>query len=154
MKKYISILAAGLTAVFALASCEEDHSYEDLSDPVLSYYQLTGEWQLAEWRGEDMTSGDRYVYVSLESRDRTFNIYQNLDSAVPVHYSGTYELVYDEENGVNLVNGLYDHEFGFWNSDYIVRLQDEDTMVWTSAADDADISVYRRAEIPAGIAGE
>ncbi len=119
----------------------------------MSYYQISGEWHLTEWRGEDMTSGDRYVYISLESRDRAFNIYQNLDSAVPVRYSGTYELVYDEENGVNLVNGVYDHEFGFWNNDYIVRLQDEDTMVWTSSADDTDISVYRRADIPGEVAG-
>lgn len=147
MKNILELWACALI-IFGFTACSEDHSYEDDSDPVIAYYQIVGTWQLVEWNGESMGTDGRYVYMVLESKDRVFTIYQNLDTAQPRDLSGTFELEYDEDAGVNLVSGMYDHEFGFWNNDYIVTKPDNDTMVWTVSGNDSDVSVYKRCELP------
>ncbi|MGM9738100.1 MAG: hypothetical protein ACI3ZT_06780 [Candidatus Cryptobacteroides sp.] len=146
MKNILKLWALAAVLV-GFQACSEDHSYEDESDPVLSYYQIVGTWKLTEWNGEDMESGDRYVYMVLESKERTFKIYQNIESAQPREMTGTFELVYDDEACVNIVSGMYDHEFGFWNNDYIVTKKDEDTMIWTVSGNPSDVSVYRRYSV-------
>ena len=60
---------------------------------------------------------------------------------------------YDEDEGVNVISGIYDHEYGLWANDYIVTLKDADSMVWTSVSDPEDVSVYIRAELPEDIQG-
>lgn len=60
---------------------------------------------------------------------------------------------YDEDEGVNVISGIYDHEYGLWANDYIVTLKGADSMVWTSVSDPEDVSVYIRSELPEDIQG-
>lgn len=147
MKNILKLWAFALI-VSGVAACSEDHSYDDDSAPVLSYHQIVGTWQLTEWNGEPLGTDGRYVYMVLESKERTFSVYQNIDTAQPRELSGTFELGYDDNEGINYVSGMYDHEFGFWSNDYVVTKPDEDTMVWTVYGDEGDVSVYKRRELP------
>ncbi|MGM9741173.1 MAG: hypothetical protein ACI3ZP_11275 [Candidatus Cryptobacteroides sp.] len=147
MKKVLYILTLAVIIPFC-NSCSDDHTYEDTADPVLSYYQIVGTWRLTEWNGEEIDSDARYFYMVLESKERTFTIYQNLDSANPYSMTGTFSLEYDEEEEINVVSGMYDHEFGFWSHEYRVIKTDDDTMVWTAIDDPEDVSVYKRSTLP------
>ena len=150
MKNILLILAA-LAAVLTLFSCQKDHSWSDDSDPKLSYNQILGSWQLSVWNGNDMTGSDTWCYLELKS-DReiekmVFRLYQNLSTAEPVDRTGIFELEYDEDLRCNLVSGRYDHEYGFWADDYIVRLLDKDTMEWRPLKSSSeDVSIYRRID--------
>jgi len=144
MKLRISAILALAGLLCCLSACQKDRSYEDNTDPAISYYQITGTWQLTEWKGEKIDGQERYVYMTLESKEQTFGIYQNLDSAQPRHLTGSFELEYDEDEGVNVISGLYDHASGFWNNEYVITSITEDMMEWTVKGDPTDVSVYRR----------
>lgn len=147
MRKIIGFISL-ISAVLAFQSCKVDHSYESSDDPVLSYYQITGTWKLSEWKGESIEDDGRFFYMVLESKDTKFTVYHNLDSARPISLTGTFSLEYDEDEGVNVVSGLYDHEYGLWANDYIVSKKGDDKMVWTAVSDPGDVSVYARTELP------
>lgn len=147
MRKIIGFISL-ISAVLAFQSCKVDHSYESSDDPVLSYYQITGTWKLSEWKGESLDGDGRFFYMVLESKDTKFTVYHNLDSARPISLTGTFSLEYDEDEGVNVVSGLYDHEYGLWANDYIVSKKGDDKMVWTAVSDPGDVSVYVRTALP------
>lgn len=152
MKKIFGFISL-ISAILAFQACEVDHSYESTDDPVLSYYQIAGTWKLSEWKGANIGDDGRFFYMTLVSKDAEFTIWHNLDSARPISLTGTFTMEYDEDEGVNVISGIYDHEYGLWANDYIVTLKDADSMVWTSVSDPEDISVYIRAELPEDIQG-
>ena len=147
MRKIFGFISL-ITAVLAFQSCKVDHSYESSDDPVLSYYQIAGTWKLSEWKGVSIEDDGRFFYMVLESKDTKFTVYHNLDSARPITLTGTFGLEYDEDEGVNVVSGMYDHEYGLWANDYIVRMRDKDTMVWVALSDPGDVSIYVRTTMP------
>lgn len=147
MKKIFGFISL-FSAILAFQACEVDHSYESTDDPVLSYYQIAGTWKLSEWKGESLEGDARFFYMVLESKDTRLTVYHNLDSARPISLSGAFDLEYDEDEGVNVISGLYDHEYGLWANDYIVRMNGDDKMVWTAVSDPEDVSVYVRTKLP------
>lgn len=77
------------------------------------------------------------------------------------HLTGNFSLVYKEDKGQNIISGWYDHDSGFWASDYIVTTVTADSMTWistgttsgpqtvstkTTQVPNRDICVYRRCD--------
>lgn len=141
---FLSVLLCG-----CLHACEEDHSYIDPVDPVISVFQLSGTWRLTQWRDENLSGVERYCYLKIESKENRFELYQNFDSAQPRHITGSFSLKYDEELGHNIIRGVYDHASGYWNNDYVISNFNNRSMTWTVQEDALDVSIYTRCpEIP------
>lgn len=141
--------ALSVIVCIGLQACEEDHTYIDDTDPVISTYQLAGNWQLTKWHGEVLDGSQRYCYLHIDSKDRKFEIYQNFDSSQPRRLTGTFTLKYDEVQGVNIIKGIYDHASGYWNNDYIINDFTSQSMEWIVIGNPEDVSVYTRCdEIP------
>ena len=73
-KSFISFVAIILLAV----SCRQE-------EPVTIEYlevnanNISGSWELVEWNGAALQSGT-YVFLNIVRNDKTFTMYQNLDS--------------------------------------------------------------------------
>lgn len=113
---------------------------------------VAGSWQLSMWMGEPMPEGS-YVYIDLVRSDRTYTMYQNIDSHNTRTITGRY---YIEQNdmGESVIRGLYDHSVGEWNNRYIIKSLTANEMIWQAEGNPSDVSVYERCEIPTDIAGE
>ena len=143
MKTLFRILFLALLP-FGFGACDDDHSYFDDAPKEISYSEVAGCWQLTQWNGTALDDS-RYFYITLDRRDKTFEIYQNFDSAKSRRLTGTYTLTYDEEKG-NTISGIYDHASGAWNHDYRIDGPERETMTWTVLDDPTDVSVYTRCE--------
>lgn len=158
--KFFNAIFAVLAASAVMCSCEKDHTYEDDSDPEIALYQITGTWKLESWSYGQIPEGV-YSYIVLDSKENTFEIYQNVDSPYSRHLTGNFSLVYKEDKGQNIISGWYDHDSGFWASDYIVTTVTADSMTWistgttsgpqtvstkTTQVPNRDICVYRRCD--------
>ena len=69
-----------LAAATALISCDN----KDQSQPVPEYLDvnannISGKWELVEWNGSALEAGT-YVFLEIVRNDRSYKIYQNLDS--------------------------------------------------------------------------
>ncbi len=138
----LSVLVATL---FFLGACgEDDHSYPEVYPTKIVHSQISGTWQLTQWNGAGIADG-LYFYITLESRDQKFTIYQNFDSAKARHQTGTYLLNYEESEG-NTITGVYDHASGFWNYTYLIDNLTKENMTWTATDDTTDISIYTRCD--------
>ena len=102
MKRFKNILASALAALsFFAVSCDRN----DMTEPQVEYLDvnannISGKWELVEWNGNALTAGT-YVFMEIVRNDRTFKIYQNLDSFsdVPHVVSGSYYIETDPELG-------------------------------------------------------
>ena len=110
---------------------------------------IAGEWQLESWCGTALAEGS-YVYIEFTRADRTFCIYQNIDSAEPRLRTGRYNITIDAEFGA-IIRGQYDYGAGDWAHRYIVDELTADRMIWTAKDDPSDVSIYVRTTIPANI---
>lgn len=142
------ILLVGVT------SCNDDD--ELATEPTLevNFANIAGTWCLSEWNGTQLDDS-RYFYITLNRKavdgKRTFEIYQNFDSATSRHITGSFDLEYDEDWG-DIISGEYDYWMGEWTSPYIVTELRTGSMIWTMKDDTTDVSVYTRcAEVPADI---
>lgn len=141
--RHLRYLLTVIAVLLAVACTEKvDPAVPDL--PV-TYANLDGVWELSTWKGEPLADGS-WCYLVLHRRDKTFSIFQNLASMDVREYSGTFVLEEDEyENYV--INGEYDWGNGPWtNSYYVTRITSDGMMTWISAADDTDVSVYKKIE--------
>ena len=91
-----------------------------------------------------------YLYLELVRNDRTFTLYDNLDSFGAVVRTGRYVIETDPELGA-VIRGNYDFSGGDWNHRYVVRSLTAGEMVWVATDDPRDVSVYVRTEIPADV---
>ena len=76
--KFFNAIFAVLAASAVMCSCEKDHTYEDDTDPEIALYQITGTWKLESWSYGQIPEGV-YSYIVLDSKENTFEIYQNVD---------------------------------------------------------------------------
>ena len=107
---------------------------------------ISGKWELVEWSGVTMTDGT-YVFIDIVRNDRTYTIYQNVDSFqnVPHVVTGSYYLEIDPEIGA-VIRGNYDHDSGDWAHRYIITDLTADQMTWT-AKDNLDyVQKFKRVE--------
>ena len=144
--KFILLLAMTVLAV----ACNNKTTPQETADPVLSYYKLAGTWKLAEWNGVSYDNSITYVYLTLDSKEQTFTLYSNMDSYYPEVRSGLFDLEYDYDLQYNVLTGYYDYSFGFFQYDYRVLLEGNDTMIWMAIGAN-DKCVYKRSEVPEGL---
>ena len=148
MNTFKKIMTAALVALSFLAvSCDRN----DTSEPQEIYLDvnannISGKWELVEWNGAALTSGT-YVFLDIVRNDRSFKIYQNLDSFsnVPHVVSGLYNLETDPELGA-IIRGTYDHDSGDWAHRYIIKDLTETKMTWVAKDDQDFVQKFVRVE--------
>ena len=141
----VKMLIAAAFAVMSLISCTEKPEvtveYIDVNANNIS-----GRWELVEWNGAPLTEGT-YVYLDIVRNDRTYTMYQNLDSFtnVPHKVTGSYYIEYDPELGA-ILRGNYDHDSGDWAHRYIVKDLTATEMYWIAKDDRTFIQKYVRVD--------
>lgn len=141
----VKMLIAAAFAVMSLISCTEkpEVTVEYLD---VNANNISGKWELVEWNGAPLTEGT-YVYLDIVRNDRTYTMYQNLDSFtnVPHKVTGSYYVEYDPELGA-ILRGNYDHDSGDWAHRYIVKDLTSDQMYWIAKDDDGFVQKFRRID--------
>ena len=148
MKRFKNILASALAALsFFAVSCDRN----DMTEPQVEYLDvnannISGKWELVEWNGNALTAGT-YVFMEIVRNDRTFKLYQNLDSFanVPHVVSGLYYIETDPELGA-IIRGVYDHDSGDWAHRYIIKDLTASEMTWVAKDDPEFVQKYVRVE--------
>lgn len=139
------MLIAAAFAVMSLISCTEkpEVTVEYLD---VNANNISGKWELVEWNGAPLTEGT-YVYLDIVRNDRTYTMYQNLDSFtnVPHKVTGSYYIEYDPELGA-ILRGNYDHDSGDWAHRYIVKDLTATEMYWIAKDDRTFIQKYVRVD--------
>ena len=112
---------------------------EDAPQLEVNAHNISGQWQLVQWNGETLAEGT-YVYLDIVRNDKTYTMYQNMDSFtnVPHVITGSYHLSTDVELGA-VIRGTYDHDSGEWSHRYIIQGLTADEMFWV-ATDDLSFS--------------
>lgn len=136
MKKILILLSI---IAIAAVSCEKDSMPEEAPQLEVNANNISGQWELVEWNGISLTEGT-YVYLDIVRNDKTYTMYQNLDSFsnVPHVVTGSYRLSTDEELGA-IIRGTYDHDSGEWSHRYIIKSLTANEMLWV-ATDDLSFS--------------
>ena len=73
-KSFVSVLFASLI----LASCGKEQP-EVIEYLDVNANNISGSWQLVDWNGAPLQEGT-YVFINLVRNDRTYTMYQNIDS--------------------------------------------------------------------------
>lgn len=138
--KRLSILLAAVL----LASCAEKE--EPIVYLDVNAHNISGSWQLAEWNGTAMDEST-YMYVNFVRNDKTYTIYQNLDSFknVPHIVTGSFFIETDMELGA-IIRGNYDYDSGDWAHRYIVKDLTATEMTWIAKDDETYVQKFVRVE--------
>lgn len=150
MKKLLKLLVVG---ALMIAGCGcEPHTEEPQELPQLevSPNNIAGSWALTLWNEESLPEG-LYVYIDFVRADRTFTMYQNTDTYATRTLTGRYYIYIDEELGVAVLRGEYDHGTGEWNHRYIVESLTAEEMTLVAKDDATERCTYTRTSIPAEI---
>lgn len=145
MNRIITLLIA-MAAALMLSACDPN----DLSQPVtyleVNAHNISGTWELAEWNGTALAEGT-YVYLDIVRNDRTYTMYQNLDTFkdVPHILTGSYFIETDPEYGA-VIRGNYNHDSGDWAHRYIVRNLTENEMTWIAKDDETFVQKFVRVD--------
>ena len=134
MNKITKIALALMT--FALISCDNNDMVQPAPELLeVNTNNISGKWELVEWNGSPLADGT-YVFIELVRNDKTYTLYQNLDSFadVPHVITGSYNLMTDPELGA-IIRGSYDHDNGDWAHRYIITDLYENEMFWVAKDD-------------------
>lgn len=145
MKRILNLIM--FLSAFAAVSCElvEDGG---IQEPLLEVNanNISGQWQLILWNDAFLNEGT-YVYIDIVRNDRTYTMYQNIDSFkdVPHKITGSYYLEVDPAVGA-LIRGNYDHDSGDWAHRYIITDLTNSKMTWTAKDDSTFVQVWNRVD--------
>ena len=145
MKRILNLIM--FLSAFAAVSCElvEDGG---IQEPLLEVNanNISGQWQLMQWN-ENKLNDDTYVYIDIVRNDRTYTMYQNIDSFkdVPHKVTGSYYLEVDPAIGA-VIRGNYDHDSGDWAHRYIITDLSRTKMVWTAKDDPTFVQIWKRVD--------
>lgn len=145
MKRILNLIM--FLSAFAAVSCElvEDGG---IQEPLLEVNanNISGQWQLKQWN-ENTLNDDTYVYIDIVRNDRTYTMYQNIDSFkdVPHRITGSYYIEVDPAIGA-VIRGNYDHDSGDWAHRYIITDLTRSKMVWTAKDDPAFVQIWNRVD--------
>ena len=132
-------MAAALAAFAMVAvSCGKNETPEPVEEQLeVNANNISGQWKLVDWNGSNLTEGT-YVYLDIVRNDKTYTMYQNLDSFnnIPHVITGSYNLAADPELGA-IIRGSYDHDNGDWSHRYIIKDLYENEMLWVAKDDPA-----------------
>ena len=154
MKRFMNIMI--MVVAFLATSCEKvvDGGDGELLLEV-NANNISGQWELASWNGEALDEGT-YVYIDIVCNDRTYTIWQNIDSFkdVPHKVSGSYYLENNPEIGA-VIRGNYDHDSGDWGHRYIISDLTRSHMTWTAKDDPSFVQIWNRIDsIPVAAVAE
>ncbi len=134
MKKIIYTIFA-VCAAAIVSGCQKDTV--EINSPMV------GEWHLASWMSESQPE-DFDVYISFRN-DGTFQMYQKVETPAFVMFSGNYSV------SGSVISGTYSDGLP-WSTSYSFSLsEDNSVLTMTSQTQNAEVSVYERAEIPAEV---
>ena len=149
MNRIKRFLSASFTVLAAMAAISCETEEERVPEPVqleVNANNISGKWQLVEWNGAGLAEGT-YVYLDIVRNDKTYTMYQNLDSFtnVPHVVTGSYFIETDPELGA-IIRGNYDHDSGDWSHRYIVKSLTDVQMVWVAKDDETFIQIFDRVD--------
>ena len=139
--KKISILLLAAAALLSCAEKEEPVVYLDVNA-----HNISGYWKLVQWNGTTLDEST-FMYVNFVRNDRTFTIWQNLDSFTDVPHvaTGSFYIETDVELGA-VIRGAYDYDSGDWAHRYIVRELTATGMKWIAKDDRTYVQVFERVD--------
>lgn len=142
IKRIITILLSSI----AVISCVEKESPIVEEQLEVNAHNISGSWKLVEWNGSAMLE-TTYMYVNFVRNDRTFTIYQNLDSFADVPHvaTGTFFIETDMELGA-VIRGMYDYDSGDWAHRYIVKSLTASEMIWVAKDDESYVQKFARVD--------
>lgn len=148
MKRIFRLFVLAMMVTAVAVSCNDK---EDYVEPTLDVTpnNIAGCWSLDSWSGGEL-SEDSYVYIDFVRADKTYTLYQNIDSQYMRAITGHYFIYTDDEKGA-IIRGNYDYGNGDWSHRYVVTELTEGRMVWTALDTPADVSVYIRATLPSDL---
>lgn len=160
MKKIVKLLVIGAIAL-ASNACElfndEPPVNHEAVELEVTPNNISGSWGLDAWSEGELPEG-MFVYIDFVRSDRTFTMYQNIDSHSDYTYTrtltGRYHIYIDEELGCAVLRGEYDHGAGEWNHRYIVESLTEQSMKLVPKDSPKEWCTYIRTTIPAELLGE
>lgn len=140
----ITKIAVILLSAFAFCSCVEKE--EPIVYLDVNAHNISGSWQLQEWNGTVLDEST-YMYVNFVRNDRTYTIYQNLDSFkdVPHVVTGSFFIETDIELGA-VIRGSYDYDSGDWAHRYIVKNLTATEMTWVAKDDETYVQKFVRVD--------
>lgn len=145
MKKILVLLSI-VSLVFASTSCEKVDDNPKPEQLDVNAHNISGQWELVEWNGNHLAEGT-YVYLDIVRNDKTYTMYQNMDSFsnVPHVITGSYVLSTDVELGA-IIRGIYDHDCGEWAHRYVITSLTSDEMSWVSTDDSSFTQKFVRVD--------
>ncbi|MGM9738101.1 MAG: lipocalin family protein [Candidatus Cryptobacteroides sp.] len=134
-----------ILTTLALAGCSKD---EDRGPEYLEVNKnnISGKWELVKWNGEPLAEGT-FMEIEFVRNDETFTMSQNFDSFqdIPHTVTGRYSLSTDIERGA-VIDGVYDHDAGFWSHRYVISALTAGSMIWTAYDSPDFTNEFRRVE--------
>ena len=145
MKKILSLLSI-IALAFSATSCEKEQNNAQPQQLEVNAHNISGQWELVQWNGNALVEGT-YVYLDIVRNDKTYTMYQNMDSFtnVPHVITGSYALSTDVELGA-IIRGIYDHDCGEWSHRYVIKSLTSNTMEWVAVDDASFTQTYIRVE--------
>ena len=141
MKIGLKFFAAALAVVLAVGCGSKEDSEEPEKPPVNGPVFEAGSWVLSQWNGSQELP--RSIYLHLAA-DRSFELYQSLNTIGYSKYTGTYTVTVYEQKA--LLSGTYTDGTP-WESSYVVESQTAELLRLRSQTA-GNISQYVAAEIP------
>lgn len=144
MKKILTLISIIALAISAI-SCEKENNAQPQQLEV-NAHNISGQWKLTQWNGNALAEGT-YVYLDIVRNDKTYTMYQNMDSFtnVPHVITGSYALSTDVELGA-IIRGVYDHDCGEWSHRYVIKSLTSNTMEWVAVDDASFTQTYIRVD--------
>ena len=144
--KRLAYLFSTLALILAVSSCEKEIGGDEVLLLEVNANNISGKWQLMQWN-ESSLNDDTYVYIDIVRNDRTYTMYQNIDSFkdVPHMITGSYYLEVDPAIGA-VIRGNYDHDSGDWAHRYIITDLTRTKMVWTAKDDPTFVQIWNRVD--------
>ena len=145
MKKILTLISI-IAIAFSAASCEKEQNNAQPQQLEVNAHNISGQWELVQWNGSALVEGT-YVYLDIVRNDKTYTMYQNMDSFtnVPHVITGSYVLSTDVELGA-IIRGIYDHDCGEWSHRYVIKSLTSNTMEWVAVDDASFTQTYIRVE--------
>ncbi|MGL4519039.1 MAG: lipocalin family protein [Phocaeicola sp.] len=151
MKTFFKIMMF-FSLLFTATACSNSDEPVIENMPIeATYANVAGTWELTSWNDAPLAEG-LYCYLEFNRKDRTFVIYDNMNSMVAHKQTGSFTIAKDPKNEkIDLISGRYDYDGGKWSNVYQLVVF-ENQMNWTVQGDLSDVSIYERCnEIPAEV---
>ena len=148
MKRIFRLFVLAIMVTAVAVSCNDKEEYVEPTLDVTPN-NIAGCWVLDSWSGGELNESS-YVYIDFVRADKTYTLYQNIDSQYMRTITGHYFIYTDDEKGA-IIRGNYDYGNGDWAHRYVVTELTKDRMVWTALDNPADVSIYLRATLPSDL---